>query len=295
MKNLITSTLGVLLTASAYGSICSEWTSAKIGTLQSTVGEASGLIQSALKPTQLIWTNDSGNKAELYATGADGKVTRSVSLSGFSNTDFEALASGPCTLNKADSCIYVGDIGDGIGWRSSFKIGIFKESDFWSKTQIQPEKVIQYSYPSRAENAEALVVSHQGIIYVFSKDDGGVSQIYSINSLNSKISHHGGVNFNGMIGNYRGKGPRITDASLSNDNKRLLLLTYTDIVEVDFDLFISAAPSKQWRKGIDFNLIKGPALDQQETITYVDSERSFLVSTENPEGNPQSIMNYTCR
>ena len=295
-KRLTLTLASLLIVAHAQASVCTQWGAVKLGTLQSgTISEASGMIVSVQQKDKFIWTNDSGNSADLYATGKDGKVVRTVRLNNLSNTDFEALSSGPCPSNRAEACIYVGDIGDGIGWRSSFKIGIFKESDFWSKTSISPEKVISYSYPNGAQNAEAMVVTNEGIIHIFSKNDSGTTQIYAIDSISSKIAHLGQVSIKGIVADARGKGPRLTDASLSADNKRLLLLTYGDILEVDFDLFISAQPSKAWRKGIDFNVIKGPGFPQQETLTYVNAEGAFALSTESPDGDAQDILAYTCR
>ena len=295
-KKLLASIASLLIGAQAQAYVCTQWSPVKLGTLQrDTISEASGMVVSNLQKDKFIWTNDSGNSSDLYATDKVGKVVRTVRLNNFSNSDFEALSLGPCPSNRAESCIYVGDIGDGMGWRSSFKIGIFKEKDFFSSTSISPEKVINYSYPNGAQNAESMVVTAEGKIHIFSKNESGVTQIYAIDSVSSKISHLGQVSIKGIVADARGKGPRLTDASLSADNKRLLLLTYGDILEVDFDLFVSATPSKSWRKGIDFNVIKGPAFPQQETITYVNAEGAFAMSTESPNGEAQDIIAYTCR
>lgn len=285
----------VLLVFSAQANaVCQKWTAKKSGTLnQRIIDEASGLTRSVLKKGMFIWSNDSGGKAELYATGIDGKVTRTVSLNGFPNTDYEAVSNGPCLSNKAEHCVYVGDIGDGIGWRSRFKIGIFKESDFWSKTSISPEKVIEYSYPNGAENAEGMVVSSDGKIVIFSKDNSGVTQVYSL-SATGLVTRLGEVNLNQVLEGARGKGPRITDASLSADGKKVLLLTYGDIAEINAELLFNPGSRRSWRKGQDYNVIKGPGLPQQETIAYLEGDDSFIVSTESPEGDAPAVYLYTC-
>ena len=274
--------------------VCSSWTSAKVGSLdKKVIDEASGLITSTLQNDKLIWSNDSGNSAELFATGKDGKIIRTVRLNGMGNEDFEALSIGPCPSNKADSCIYVGDIGDGMGWRSTFQIGIFKESDFWSKTSINPEKTISYS--ASRTNAEGMIVTPEGKIFIFSKDESGISKILMIDSLTGKLTNPGLIDLNPLMSGARGKGPRITDASLSPDGDKVLILTYGDILEVNMDTLISNLASKQWRKGIDFNVIKGPSLPQQETITYTKSDNDFIVSSESPDGEVPPVLLYSCK
>lgn len=293
-KMLKTSVICSLLVVSSYSfAICTSWTSAQVGSLdKKIINEASGLVASSLQADKYIWSNDSGNNAELFATGKDGKVTRTVRLNGTSNEDSEALAIGPCPSNKADSCIYVGDIGDGMGWRSSFEIAIFKESDFWAKTSISPEKTIKYSASST--NAESMVVTHEGKIIIFSKHESGISKILLIDSVTGKLTTPGQIDLNAMIAGARGKGPRITDASLSPEGDKVLLLTYGDILEVNMATLIST-PSKQWRKGVDFNVIKSPGLPQQETIAYANSDKAFIVSSESPNGEVPPVFLYSCK
>jgi hypothetical protein len=274
--------------------ICSNWKSSKIGVLDTrSVSEASGLVASKLQAGKLIWTNDSGKSATLYASGTDGKISRTVQLKGFQNTDFEALALGPCLEKKSESCIFVGDIGDGIGWRSNFKIGVFKESDFWNNTTISPVNTISYSYPKGDENAEAMFVTNDGKIIVLSKNESGVSEIYNVES-SARVTHLGSLDLNSIVAGARGKGPRVTDASLSADGAKVLILTYGDIVEVNAALVTKPLARTTWKKGTDYNVVKGPALQQQETIAYT-SANSFVVSSEVENGGVADIISYSCQ
>lgn len=292
MKNLFkTSLLVFVITTNSYA-ICPEWSSKKTGSLdRSVIDEASGLVASALQKGKLIWSNDSGGESALFATSADGKLIKTVQLSNFSNSDYEAIASGPCPANQADTCLYVGDIGDGVGWRSSFKVGIFKESDFWASTSIKPVKVIDFTYPGGANNAEAMVVTPEGKILILTKTEGS-SQVFSLD-LNGKMVKLAQIDLSAIVGAARGKAPRITDASLSKDGDKLLALTYGDILEVNM-ASITGVTSRSWVKGVDFTIAKGPNLPQQETITYI-SENSFIVSTESPDNNVPEIHTYTCK
>lgn len=285
--------VATLLVAGNSFAICQNWKSSKLGTLDTrNVSEASGLVASKMEPGKFIWTNDSGKSATLYATGTDGKVVRTVQLKNFSNTDFEAMSLGPCPENKTESCIFIGDIGDGIGWRSNFKIGIFKESDFWKNTSIAPVSTISYSYPRGDENAEAMFVTNDGKIIVLSKNESGVTESYLVES-SARVTHLGSINLNNVVAGARGKGPRVTDASLSADGSKVLILTYGDIVEVNSSLITKPQPRTQWTKGTDYVVIKGPALQQQETITYT-SANSFIVSSEVENGGVADIISYSC-
>jgi hypothetical protein len=273
--------------------VCNKWTSKKIGSLETrTVSEASGLVASKLETGKLIWSNDSGGSASLFSSGADGKISRSVSVKGFSNTDYEALAIGPCPETKNESCIYIGDIGDGIGWRSNFKIGVFKEADFWKSTSISPVAVINYSYPKGDENAEGMFVTPDGKIIVLSKNGDGFSQIYQVES-SARVTHLGQIDLNQIVPAARGKGPRVTDASLSSDGSKVLLLTYGDIIEVNSQLVTKPQARTAWKKGTDYSVIQGPGLSQQETITYTSPD-SFIVSTEIGDGSTADIISYSC-
>jgi hypothetical protein len=284
---------GLYLSCSVALAICPNWSATKVGSLDTRlIDEASGLTASVLQKDKLIWSNDSGNAGELFATARDGKVIRTVRVNGFGNNDWEAVASSPCPSNKAESCLYVGDIGDGIGWTSSFKIGIFKEADFWSKTSISPEKTVGYS---ASMNAEAMIVTAEGKIIVFSKNESGKTQIVMVDSITGKATNAGTLDLNPLIAGARGKGPRITDASLSPEGDKVLILTYGDILEISMDVLNRTLSSKDWRKGIDFNVIKGPALPQQETLTYFNSDKEFIVSTESPDGDVPPVVLYSCK
>jgi hypothetical protein len=295
MSKLLKTTLvtGMMIASSYTFAVCSSWTSVKVGALDNRIiNEASGLTASAIQKDKFIWSNDSGSRAELFATGKDGKIIRTVRVNGLSNNDWEAVSSGPCPSNKAESCLYVGDIGDGIGWTSSFKIGIFKEADFWSMPSISPEKVVGYSAKM---NAEGMIVTPEGKIIIFSKHESGKTQIVLVDSITGKSASAGTLDLNPLIAGARGKGPRITDASLSPEGDKVLILTYGDILEIHMDVLNRTLSSKEWRKGIDFNVIKGPALPQQETIAYAHSSKAFVVSTESPDGDVPPVLLYSCK
>ena len=276
--------------------ICTEFNSfERTGTLPRDIDEASGLTASALKKNMYLWTNDSGGASAIFATDLKGSLKRRVSVKGFSNQDYEALESGPCPTNLNEKCLYIGDIGDGIGWRSRFKMGIFKEKDFWTSKSISPISVINYRYPRGAENSEAFIVTKDADIVIFSKDKSGVTNLYKIKASSERIESMGSLDLNKIIAGARGKGPRVTDASYSAKNDRILILTYGDIIEADAKMVLNASRTNSWRNGRDYQIIKAPKLPQKETLTYMNNSENFIVSSENADGGSPGIFSYQCK
>jgi hypothetical protein len=293
MKYVTIATLTLLLIFNQTVSAC-ERGPALIGSLDSDViDEASGVVPSKMREKKLIWINDSGGRSELIGTSLTGEIEKRVHLKEFYNRDYEALANGPCPSDKTANCIYVGDIGEGFIFRWEFKVGIFKEADFWASSSIRPEKIIHFSYPDKAVDAEAMIVDSNGNINLFSKSGSGISEVFYL-SLSGKIHRLGEINLNGKVAGTKGKGPKITDAALSFDEKKVLLLTYGDIVEFNKILIDQLPTRAPWIPGRDFSILKGPELPQQETLTYIDPAGSFIVSSEYTRKNEPQIYLYKC-
>ena len=270
--------------------VCNNWKGRAVGNLDlRRISEASGLTSSKTRPGNFFWINDSGNSAEIHATLENGTAVKTVALNGFSNSDFEAMASGPCPGSAAETCIYVGDIGDGIGWRSTFKIGVFSEADFWNSSKISPQANLSFSYPDGGHNAEAMIVTAKGEIIIFTKEDDGTTEIYSMD-LAGKMKKLGELDLNRIVPDDReGNAPKVTDAALSPDGSSVLLLTYTDIISIPLQKIISTRVSRE-----DMVTIKGPNFSQQETLTYTGASERFVVATESEDGTAAGIHAYEC-
>lgn len=122
------------------------------------------------------WTlNDSGDRAQLYALNAQGKLIKTVKVQGASNKDWESLA-------QDDQYLYIADCGNNSGKRKQltiYKVAIKALSEAPDKGSV-PSSKISYSYgdypanyPGRKHNfdCEALtVVGDQ--LWLFSKNRG---------------------------------------------------------------------------------------------------------------------------
>ena len=81
------------------------------------VDEASGIAASHLVDDVYWVHNDSGNTAEVYAIGGDGRDLGVYAVSGATNVDWEDIAVGPGP-NAGLSYLYLADIGDNTSARA---------------------------------------------------------------------------------------------------------------------------------------------------------------------------------
>ena len=140
---------------------------------ESGVPELSGLAVSRSLAGRLWTHNDSGQPA-LFALNTEGAVTGRVQLTGVTFQDWEALATGPCPTG---SCVYAGDIGDNAARRESVAVYRFPEPAA-SQTSVAVKEVYYGRYSDGAHDAEALLVTPDGAIYIVTKGETGPVALY---------------------------------------------------------------------------------------------------------------------
>ena len=137
------------------------------------VAELSGLAVSRTAEGRLWAHNDSGEPV-LFALGADGAVTGRVRLTGAKLEDWEAVSVGPC---PGGSCVYAADIGDNEANRKRVAIYRFREPT-GSEDAVTVKEVFYATYPDGAHDAEALLVTSDGNIYIVTKGETGPIALY---------------------------------------------------------------------------------------------------------------------
>src|SRR5688500_5000966 len=130
------------------------------------LAEGSGVAASRRVPGRLWTHNDSGSPM-LLALEAKGNATARVSVSGAAAGDWEAIAVGRC---PAGSCLYIGDIGDNEGERARITIFRVPEPDAAART-MAVDAVFHATYPDGAQDAEALLVSPEGRLFIVTKGE----------------------------------------------------------------------------------------------------------------------------
>ncbi len=178
---------------------------------RSVIKESSGIAKSS-RHKGIFWThNDSGNAPELFAVRADGELVAKVPVVDAPNIDWEDIAI-------ADGFIYVGDIGNNMGWLRVRTVYKFAEPDSF-RNDIKPLKPIatyRYKYPGDPFDAEGLLVRGEHI-YITRKAGGKASAIYLLTPTGGEYMILAKVQTL--------PSGRITGASLSDDGRFLVTVT----------------------------------------------------------------------
>lgn len=279
-----------------------------VGTLDTEqLSEESGMAFSRILPDRLYHINDSGNAPMVYVSNLAGQVLQKVALLGVDakTLDFEAISVGPCAQG---SCVYVADIGDNGYNRPELAVWVFPEQTLYPD-QLQPQR-LRLQYPDQAQDAESMAMHPNGDLYIVSKAvrnwSVGVTRIYrlpaavlaqqladSAPALQTleKVADLDLAKYSTSL--YEWFSTFATDMSISADGKRLLLLTYQNAFEFDWDL-AQTNPATVWTEGQNMRRIGLVVLDQQESVAYTPDGKGFVYSTEY-KVNPQNIMQVQCK
>ncbi|MFT4974274.1 MAG: hypothetical protein ACI8S6_000156 [Myxococcota bacterium] len=186
-----------------------------------TLIEISGIAVSQQHPGTLWLHEDSGRPAVLTATDETGATNATITLLNAENRDWEDLALGPCGDR---TCLFVADIGDNAVSRSSITIYRLPEPDPTAGDQaIAPERFTA-TYPDGPHNAEALVVTPDGLPLIVTK--GQEAALYAFPTLEEgpvELVRVGTVDATrGLAGFF----DLVTAADLSADGALLAVRTY---------------------------------------------------------------------
>jgi Esterase-like activity of phytase len=185
------------------------------------IAEASGIAASRRNPGTFWAINDSGQPV-IFALDAKGTVTGRVRLTGARLEDWEAVAVGPC---GSGSCLYVGDIGDNNGTRKQITIYRVPEPAIGDDMTATAE-VFHATYPDGPQDAESLVLTSDGSLYIVTKGEKGSVALYRF----PRELHAGSTMPLQRVAKPRdpGKSPnseRITDAAASPQGDWIVLRT----------------------------------------------------------------------
>jgi len=129
------------------------------------VPEASGLAPSRRHP-DLFWTFNDSADPTLYGIDTNGDPRAHVQVPGMASGDWEDLSTGPC---GSQSCLYLADIGDNDGMRTSIRVLRVPEPRQRDHMTDQPE-TFEARYPDRPHDAEAAFVLPDGQLFVITKE-----------------------------------------------------------------------------------------------------------------------------
>jgi hypothetical protein len=194
--------------------------------LADEIPEASGAAVSRAYPG-VIWThNDSGGTTELFAIDATGRLIGTRRVDGAENVDWEDLSIGPCA---GGDCIYIADIGDNEGQRTSIDIYRLAEPDPRAAGPVVADR-FSMRYPDGPRDAEALFVLPPERVFVVTRGRGAPVAIYE---YPGPLSGGTTVELRPVRTLTSGPVPRddqVTAADASADGAWIALRTYTSIL-----------------------------------------------------------------
>ncbi|WP_296384147.1 T9SS type A sorting domain-containing protein [Winogradskyella sp.] len=186
--------------------------------LDATVNETSGLLYLS---NTLITHNDSATTNQLFDVDTStGAVTRTVTITNASNSDWE-------DLTHDGTYIYIGDFGNYRGDRTNLKIYRIAIADYFASTSVTAD-IINFSYTNQTDftpsplatnfDAEGLI-HYNNKLYVFSKNWlNGNTNIYEL----SKVP---GTHSISMIDTISAQG-LISGATYNDLNNEIVLIGY---------------------------------------------------------------------
>lgn len=245
--------------------------------------EASGLAASRRVPGRLWSHNDSGEPV-LFALDANGAVSASVTLTGATVEDWEAIAVAPC---GAGSCLYVGDIGDNEAARK--RITVYRLAEPAGAAGNVASEAIHATYPDGSHDAETLLATPDGNLFVVTKGDTGPVALYR---FPRDVRPGASVQLE-RVGKPRSGGKsesdRITDGTVSADGQWVALRTKTSLI------FYRAADllAGNWREAgrVDVTSLGEP---QGEGVAFAADRSVYVASEGGGKSQPGTLGRLTC-
>ena len=191
--------------------------------------ESSGVAASRTQPG-VLWTfNDSGNDPILFATDTLGRDLGTFRVTGAVNEDWEAIALGPCGSRQ---CLFVGDIGDNGERRPDVIVYRVPEPRLTRgpRRATPPATALHVRYPDGPHDAESLILSRTGDLYIITKD-GKHPLLYRIPASAWRgprpvmADSLGPLPIETDLKSFR----LVTDAALAPDGTRVAVRTYREI------------------------------------------------------------------
>ncbi len=254
-----------------------------ITNLSSQVEETSGLIY---LDGRIITHNDSGGEPALYELDSlTGEITRTVTVSNASNTDWEDICHD-------EEFIYIGDIGNNAGSRQDLRIYKISIADYLGSENTVTADTIHYSYADQTDftpanqntnfDAETLI-SYGEKLYIFTKNwIDSKTNIYSLpkEAGNYSIPRIDGFDSDGLLtgGTY-------------NINSNVITLTgYTFFPYIIIISDFSGEDFSQGNIHRDLLSLGSDNSVQVEAITYTDRNKYLITSEKSFTGNSSMHM-----
>ncbi len=243
------------------------------GTLQNPqLDELSGLAASRRYPGLLYAHNDSGDSARVFLIKPNGETVAQIQLKGAYARDWE-------DMTLAGEHVYVGDIGDNLGWRDATQIYRFKEpaldpQKLNQSLEIAPE-TFAVRYPGGPRDAETLFAAPDGRLWILSKDKDG-SSLFAARFEAGKTRTLARIGAKIRFGATNQRTTLATGGDFSPDGRKFVVTTYSQIHEWKLPAPFEVSNLANLKPTVRAL----PSLRQCESVCYSADGKQILVSSE---------------
>jgi hypothetical protein len=249
------------------------------------LSEASGVAVSRLNPRR-IWVHNDSGAPTLVELNDRGVVTGRIRLIGITVANWEATAVGPC---PSGSCLYLGDIGDNSAKRKTIAVYRLPEPNNASG-EVSVHDVFHATYPDGPHDAEALLITPKGEMFVVTKGETGPISVYRF----PRDMQPGTTVALTRVGSPRESGKsdahdRITDGAASPNGSWVVLRSHRAL----YFYATSELTSGQWRERgrVDLSDLAEP---QGEGVAFADDTTLYLVGEGGGKSKSGTFARLTC-
>jgi len=248
------------------------------------VPEASGLTTSRASADRLYAINDSGTPA-IFALDAKGAVVSRIQVSGAAVDDWEAIGAGAC---PSGTCLYIADIGDNNARRT--RVTIYRMPEPAGGGSIAVSDVFHATYPDGPHDAETLLVTPDGDLFIVTKGETGPVGLYKFPRELRTGTTHTLERIGETVGSrVSGRADRITDGAVSPDGKWVALRTRT---HVTFHRLADLTAGRwQETRRVDLTSL-GEA--QGEGVAFGPGDTLYLAGEGGGKARPGTFVRLTC-
>lgn len=137
------------------------------------LNEISGIAISTRAPG-IFWVHNDDGPA-IFAIDSTGAIRATVRVTGLSNRDWEDMAVAPC---GADSCLFIGDIGDNNQQETERSIYRIREPALTDTATSIPVRY-RFTMPEKSHDTESLAVFPDGRMYLVTKGRSGPVTVFA--------------------------------------------------------------------------------------------------------------------
>src|SRR6188768_990232 len=269
-RQILTLILGIFF---SFGASALTITPSLVTALPANLPECSGLDYTG---SGSYWMhNDGYGDNHIYKVNSSGTITRTVTVNGVTNNDWEDLAHD-CNRNY----LYIGDFGNNACERTNLHIYRINHPKNFSGSSVSAD-VINFSYPDQTQfpspwmnfDAEGFF-HHNGLLYIFTKADGsavGYTKLYT-------IPDQPGTHVATLVDSFY-TNDRITSADINSDASAVIISTNNHI-----HIFTGWSGENIFSGTHKLISIAG-SWTQKEALAFKDINHVYMTDEDNGSGN----------